>query len=229
MEAIQRVRYLSAQFQGRIAPFEVLALRKAIAASGGDMTSLFHNHLPDDQYDYDYPLVQYKRIGGHAAMVCIGAGVEAAQKLLDSQLLEVTLRKRSVDLRIKNLRLKAYPMRIWNKGFLYQISAWLPFAEKGYPEWQQAPDLRTRLEILEGKLCSHIVLLTKGLDWEPNEMVQVEITRIDATWHAYYKGLPFKAFDLRFMSNVFLPDFLGLGKAAAMGFGVLKQIYKRVG
>jgi len=35
------------------------------------------------------------------------------------------------------------------------------------------------------------------------------------------------AFNIEFKTNVFLPNFIGLGKGVSIGFGTIKQIYQK--
>lgn len=63
-------------FDFQIKEYEAQALRGIILdALRPDVPLVFHNHTPDG-LRFSYPLVQYKAIGGKAAVVLIEEGTE---------------------------------------------------------------------------------------------------------------------------------------------------------
>ena len=71
-----KVKTLILKFENEIERYEISFFRGAvIAAVGKEEDVLFHNH-EGDNYRYSYPLIQYKRIHGCAAIVCVNEGTE---------------------------------------------------------------------------------------------------------------------------------------------------------
>lgn len=62
-------------FNLRIQENELRLFRGAIIHLAGLEEILFHNHI-EDGYRYSYPLIQYKIIQGHAAIICLEKGIE---------------------------------------------------------------------------------------------------------------------------------------------------------
>ena len=71
------------QFANEISQKEIPMFRGAVLHSMESCPVLFHNHL-GDKFRYAYPLIQYKRIKGKAAIVFVGKGVESFQEFMIS-------------------------------------------------------------------------------------------------------------------------------------------------
>ena len=69
-----KIKTLTIQFDTPLRRSEIPLFRGAIIAAIPSSNILFHNH-DGTSLRYSYPLIQYKRIGGRAAITCIGKGV----------------------------------------------------------------------------------------------------------------------------------------------------------
>lgn len=67
----KRNRILVVTFANDLPAHDLSLFRGAVISTVGQEHVLFHNHQ-GDKLRYSYPLVQYKRIGGKAALVCLG-------------------------------------------------------------------------------------------------------------------------------------------------------------
>lgn len=77
------IRTLTISFDTDIRFKEIPLFRGAVLKILGDKANLlYHNHTSDDTFRYSYPLVQYKRIGGKATIVCIEEAVDLIGQLL---------------------------------------------------------------------------------------------------------------------------------------------------
>lgn len=74
------IRLVTAIFDVKISFAEIPYFRGNMIRLSGD-DPLFHNHHAEG-FCYTYPLVQYKRIDGHAALTGINRGVEALIQVL---------------------------------------------------------------------------------------------------------------------------------------------------
>ena len=83
LKMVKKIKILTAIFDSELQPYEIPALRGAIAEKVGRENVIFHNHLRNDAYLYRYPLVQYKQIGGRPALVCIDYGVDEIHKYFE--------------------------------------------------------------------------------------------------------------------------------------------------
>ncbi len=79
------------------------------------------------------------------------------------------------------------------------------------------------IQMLERTLTGNILSFAKGIEWRIDKPVQVQIQELKGEKVIRYKGIPLFAFDLNFNCNISLPNYLGLGKSASHGFGIVRQ------
>lgn len=79
---MKKIRIVEIIFENEIVAESIPAFREAIASKVEIENVLFHNHL-DDNYRFAYPLIQYKRIGNNAAIMCVDQGVDEIYHLFD--------------------------------------------------------------------------------------------------------------------------------------------------
>ncbi|TAE11151.1 MAG: hypothetical protein EAZ95_13970 [Bacteroidetes bacterium] len=226
------LRWLFLVFDAPITLREVGAFRGAVAKLVGWEHTLFHQH---EVREHRYPLIQYKRRAGKAGILFLGDAVDEANRLFeDEPTIEITLHDAPLTLRIHRLDLKECHLR-WGeagKRYTYFLRDWLPFAqEENLEAYEALPNLREKLAFLERILAGHIISFAKGVDWQINEGRQerfsVQIQDFTALGKHVYKLMPFSAFDVQFSTELYLPPFIGLGKAVTHGFGVLHPPKKK--
>ena len=127
------VQIFLVRFNNEISFREIPLLRGAILnVLGEEAGLLFHNHTGDHSYRYKYPLIQYKRIRGKAAVFCIGEGVETIGQFLSLQDFMLSLGDRSVKLEIEAVFPKRSLVQIWDSTFKYKVRKWLPLNSENY-------------------------------------------------------------------------------------------------
>lgn len=97
---------------------------------------LFHNH-EGEKLRYDYPLIQYKRIAGKAAIVCLKQGTEDIGEFFSSNHFTLHLNDRVMEAEITSIMPSRYNVQEWNKEFDYRINRWIPFNDKNYKEFKK--------------------------------------------------------------------------------------------
>lgn len=224
LPAIIRARYMRVEFDMELHPKEIPLFRGAVAEKMGMGEDLFHNHAAENEVIYRYPLIQYKSIRGHAAMVGLNKGADALQRYFALPERKLRMGEEDRELKIEDLRMQQVVLRTWNQQFHYRIQNWIALQDEAYGEYYKTSSLAKRAGILEKRLTNSLITMAKGLDWWVAEPIEVNITQY---WEAHtvkLKGVRFTAFNALFSSNVFLPDYIGLGKGVALGFGVIKGI-----
>ncbi|MCF6183080.1 MAG: CRISPR-associated endonuclease Cas6 [Bacteroidales bacterium] len=73
-------------------------------------------------------------------------------------------------------------------------------------------------------LKANILYFAKGIDWEISKPLELDILSIEHTKAVRLKDQKVIGFDINFRSNVFLPNYIGLGKSVSLGYGVLREI-----
>ncbi|GAA4410287.1 hypothetical protein GCM10023187_34680 [Nibrella viscosa] len=220
---MRKLRYLHIRFDASIEPHEIPAFRGAVIAKAGREHDLFHNHYESAGSIYRYPLIQYKRIGRSPAIICLDEGTEDIHHFFQNRTWDVELNGRPVELRVKDLRLNQYTLQAWEYSFSFSIRHWLALNQENYLRFMELPYERDRIDFLERILRGNILSMAKGLDWYIDREVRVRIRHLSPPRKQRFKEHLLTAFDATFDTNVFLPDFIGLGKGVSLGFGVVTR------
>ena len=214
-------KFLILRFKNKIFQEEISQLRGAINELLKDKNNvLFHNH-EGESFRYSYPLIQYKRINQCAAMVCINQGTEAIGLLLMQGDFHCQLSNRKVELEIDNVKANQFIIQTWDSSFSYYLRKWLPLNQDNYIEYQKLEGIAEKCQFLERILTGNILSMGKGLGIHFDNEISCKITDIENTTMLRYKNVKMMSFDVEFKTNVSIPDYVGLGKGASTGFGMV--------
>jgi hypothetical protein len=217
---MKKIRILDIEFENEIAVWEVPAFRGAIIETAGRENTLFHNHLGKD-YRFAYPLIQYKRIRKKPHLICIEDGVDEVHHFFENKQEGLLLGKREYELKVDSIRLNNFTLQVWDRSFNYFMQDWLPLSQKNYAEFKLLTSEIEKLEFLERILKGNILSFAKGVDWNVDSEIKLRIHDIVRTNIISIKGIKRESYTLNFTSNCFLPNYIGLGKNASLGFGVV--------
>jgi hypothetical protein len=220
---LKKIRLLTVVFDTEIAGHEIPAFRGAVIEKVGGDNILFHNHLEGKQFLYKYPLIQYKRMGRKPALICIDYGVDEIHKFFEKKDWNLKISDRWLEMKIDKLQMNQFVMQVWDKTFNYSISNWIALNQENHIKYQELEAMTARIEFLERTLKANILSFAKGIDWTVDKEILLSIKDIRRTRSAKVKGKYLVGFDLDFTTNVFLPNFIGLGKSVSLGYGVVSQ------
>lgn len=212
------------QFDNEIESKAIPYFRGAVIASLEKKDILFHNH-DEDKLRYAYPLVQYKRIHQKAAVMGIGKGIEVISQLLTANDSNYQIGNEKVEMRIEAAN--AYDNEIVlaeNADFHYRLHNWLPLNSKNYAQYQKTESMVEHIQILERVLVGNILSFLKGIGIHLEEQIDLHITDITGQRAITYKKVKLMAFDIEFKTNIQLPQYIGIGKNASIGCGVLTKV-----
>lgn len=218
------IRHLS--FDVPLSFSEIAAFRGAIANLVGYEHDLFHQHEQDKGYHYRYPLIQYKRLHQQAAITGLGKGAETLQLLSDRLPAPIKLGNRSITLDANKDLLRLLLLDLRPKPEVYTISKWLALNPENYQLYQQADGLKEQVGILEKVLASNIIAFASGIGWDIPQPFKVFILSLDDSYPIVYKNTTLMGFSIKFKTDIFLPNYIGLGKGASRGFGIVKEVRK---
>lgn len=212
------------QFANEIDSQRLVKFRGAVVAALEEKDILFHNH-DNDRLRYAYPLIQYKCIHGKAAVVGIGKGVDVITNLLDVQDFHFSIGKETVEMKMEAVKSYDNEILLTEKPTCrYRLRNWLPLNTGNYAQFQNAVGLVERVMMLEDVLTGNILSFLKGNDIYIDRPIEVHITDIKGQHGVIYKKLRLMAFDIEFRTNISLPQYIGLGKSASVGYGVVTKI-----
>lgn len=217
------LKVLTLGFGNEITELEVHLFRGAVVSALQDMSkTLFHNHCGDEGFRYSYPLIQYKRIEGKAAMICLEDGCDELPNIIAINGKELRLGRRSIVLKMEYVTSDEVPMRITDDYHRYSLTSWLPLNMENYHAYRSLDSLVDKILLLQNILSANIISAAKGLHVELRRPLDVFITECSPMKMIDSKGVRLAAFDIEFMGNVLLPDHIGLGKSVSKGFGILE-------
>lgn len=222
---MKKIRILEIIFSPEIKGWQINLFRGAIANKVGRDSVLFHNHTTNG-YRYKYPFIQYKRLQKKAAIVCVEQGVDEIYKLFNQPDWKMNLNGDEFEMKIEKLNVNAFNLNVWDKMFSYRIFNWLALNPENHKKFSQTDSLIERIGILEDLLTANILSFAKGVEWylDIDKKIEVKITEIIDEKVKRYKNMPRVAFDVEFKTNVFIPQHIGLGKAASHGYGVVYKV-----
>ena len=219
------VRTLTVTFDTEIEFNEIPLFRGAVLKSlGGNANLLYHNHISDHSFRYSYPLVQYKCLHGKAAIVCVEEGVDLIGQILSELYGTINIGKRKTEYKVDAVHSSKVPIQIENELSVFQLRNWLPLNSQNYQQYQNTEELVEKIKILERVLTGNILSLLKGIGIHLEEQLIVHITDILSQKAVSYKNIKLMAFDIRFKTNISLPSYIGIGKNASVGCGLLSKI-----
>ena len=216
------IRTLTIQTDADIHQKEVPLFRGAVLNSLGEKANLlFHNHLDNDKFRYSYPLIQYKRLGGKAAIVCVEEGADLIGQFLTETGDTLKIGDREIEWSTKRMQPARLLIQTWEDTFKYHISRWLPLNSKNYHLYQNTEGLVEKIALLENILKGNLLSMLKGLDIHLEQELIVKITQVSEPYILYNKGIGMTAFNADFNCNLTIPNNVGVGKNASIGYGIV--------
>ncbi len=224
---MNKLNILVIRFRNPIFFSQVPLFRGAVIRLLGDNVHLlFHNHI-EDKFRYSYPLIQYKRIHGNAAIVCMKEGTEEIGRLFSQGTMTIQLGDTPVHLEIERIQPRQVTVQAWNSFFRYRIRKWLPLNSVNYDKYIHTEGAAERIKLLESILTANLLSFTKGVGIHIDQPLVVNITEISQPYQMLSKHVKLMAFDVEFKANLSLPDFAGIGKHASIGYGVVTRVRER--
>lgn len=217
---------LIVQFSNEITPQEIQFFRGAVIASLNEKDILFHNHT-ENGVAYHYPRIQYKRIHKKAAIICIKEGIKSIGELFCAESYHYKFGEREVDMRIDTINTYQTDIDFCEEPKRYRLLNWLPLNSENYKEYQEIEGMVQRITFLEEKLVGNLLSFFTEMGFRAEQKIELHITDITGQRLAHYKGVRLMAFDIEFRVNLTLPQYIGLGKSASIGFGTLTKVTEK--
>ena len=224
---VKSIRTLTVFYDTEISCKEIPLFRGAVIKSLGNKANvLYHNHTGKETFRYSYPLIQYKRLNGKAAITCVEEGVDLVGQLLSDFYGMINIGKRETECKVMQVQSAKDLIQLSNTPTVYHLHQWLPLNAKNYEQYQSTDNLIEKIKILERVLTGNILSFLKGVDIHIEEQIDIHITNITGQRPTNYKGIKLMAFDIEFKTNLCLPQYIGIGKNASIGYGLLTKITK---
>ena len=177
----------------------------------------FHHH---SESSYHYPLVQYKKIKDRLLVLGLN---EYAKHVFEriSNLDKVVAEKEKY--KISSVELSTQSFEICQQECEYEfLSPWIALNQKNYKTFKDlGRDERTAF--LEKIFTGNILSALKGLGIRVDFRIEARIKKLDPVQTKVH-GNEFEGFYGKVLTNVALPNYIGIGKSVSKGLGVLNKI-----
>ena len=218
----KNIRTLTVLYNTEISNKEISLFRGAVLKSLGDKANvLYHNHTGEETFRYSYPLIQYKRINGKAAITCVEEGADIIGQFLTETSEPLTLGNREATFEVEKVLPEKVDVCISETPIAYSLHHWLALNSKNYELYLGEESLIGKVQILERVLRGNILSLLKGIDIHLEEKLEIQITDILNQKLTTYKNVKLMSFDIAFKANIQLPSYIGIGNNTSIGNGVL--------
>ena len=230
---MRQIRILEVAFDTEIQPYQLPQFRGAIARKAGLEHDLFHNHDNENGgFHNRYPLIQYKLDTYKGQMrpmlLCLEDGIEEAHHFFSQPDWTVSLNGTTHPMRVARLNVNRYTLNTWDKQFTYKLHKWMPFNPDNYAKYQILRGIAEKFTFLESLLKTQITSFAQGVGWTIEQPFSVKITNLNKEeWLQHKHSQKVLVFTLDFQTNISLPDFVGIGKGASKGLGVVRRVRER--
>ena len=218
------IKVLLIQFENELSPKDVSAFRGAIINRVNREHVLFHHHLSDTEVLFKYPLIQYKSIGRRSAILCLGEATDEAYRIFSGKDKYIQIRDKKIELITSSMEFKTKSLQVCSDlKHSFVLVNWLALNQKNLDVFNSFQNPLEKVVMLEKILTANILAFAKGIGWTITEPINVLIEEVQDQRIIRFKGIPLLAFDVVFKVNIDLPLYLGLGKSASHGYGMLKK------
>jgi hypothetical protein len=224
---MKKIRYLLVSWNDiRLQPREIPKLRGFFAHKFADFP-LFHNHTPGRGFNYAAPRIQYRLIDSHPALLAFGEGIDLL-KMVFMEVDELEINGRTLRSNEREISLREEDFGRCEEYHQYRFaSPWMALNQENHKLYDSYDDYE-RKQLLKTILKNNLKTLSKAFDyWIPD----VENLNVDGWFRGVnvnFHNQAMQCFYGDFTTNFHIPQYLGLGKQSARGFGVvIKQQEER--
>lgn len=214
---ITRIKFPEIQLQTR----DAHKLRGYFGNLFKEHSLLLHNHYESGELRYRYPLVQYKVIDKVPMLMGIEEGAELLPQLF-LKIKELNIDGKVYPVNAKNI--EAAKEEVGYSGELNEYrfeTLWMALNQKNYQAYIRLESETEKEKLLNRLIMGNILGFYSNIKLQlaPEERLFAKVDVQEKS--TKFKGKEMLAFSGSFMVNAFLPDYIGLGKSVARGFGTL--------
>lgn len=202
-------------------PRDTPKLRGAMAGKFPQYT-LLHHHLEAGRLLYQYPRIQYKVINGAPMIVGIQEGIAILEKIYGG-IGEITLGPCGPNLHSElKIELAEETFGVADDLFEYFFATpWMALNQRNYSQYVESPK-EGRSRLLKSILVGNILSLSKSLGYDVRSHILTSLRLSEMA--SNFKDNRMLSFRGKFLVNFRIPEFLGLGKSVARGFGTVVRV-----
>lgn len=204
-------------------------LRGYFGTAFRESNPLLHNHLQDGTTRQGYSLVQYKIIKGTPTIVGIDAGAQALLEVF-TRIEEIRIGEQNYAVANKDLQQQRFEIALLpDRLTAYKLlTPYCALNQENYAKYRQLASDEARHALLCQQLSNHLLAVCKGLGYYASSPI-VAYPFFGAPGLTSMKGTRLTGFRGHFVTNLRLPDGIGIGKSTARGYGTIEKIRPQSG
>jgi hypothetical protein len=180
----------------------------------------FLHHREGQEAVYAYPHVQFKSLGRSLLVVGLQEGADFVER--NCQVSALTLGGRRLKVwQCPVRRFQAYFGPTDDHVLYHFLTPWLALNRDNYRSYKRIEDLEGRMQLLGRVLVSNLLSIGKTLGILVEGRLHANVVLDDVP--ASLKGEQMTGFIGNFSVNLDIPDYVGIGKGAARGFGTVRR------
>lgn len=195
-------------------------LRRAITAAFPDRAVL-HNHQ-GDQFDYRSPRVRYVVLDRQPQLISFDEGLHVLEEIYrDGHTLSVGTQH----YRITGTELEDQIEHLGTADHLVEyrsLTPWLGLNERNYAAFREIKTSEERMDLLSRILTGNYLSLCKAVDVVIKERLMTRVLSFRRV-PLSHRGTSLLGLKVVFVSNMLLPEGIGLGKLVSKGFGLMRS------
>jgi len=199
-------------------------LRGYFAQQFGQESDLFHNHDEAGKSIYRYPRIQYKVVKGVPMVVGLQEGAElVVERFLRIKYVDIDGLRFFTD--HKNMKSQEFMTGV--KGALYQyqfLNPWMALNQENHKAYLTMTKAEQQ-EKLQKVLINNMISFFKAVGHYEEKPMMVTM-QVQPPQYSHFKNQKLLTFKGGFVTNVQLPDYIGLGKSVSRGFGTIRLIHQ---
>lgn len=197
-------------------------IRGAVASKFPGYT-LLHHHINKKRLLYMYPKIQYKIIERIPMIIGIDEGINILKEIY-SNVGELKIDNIPEPETQSEIKIIISEESIGTTDDLIEYrfeTSWMALNQDNYHKYNSG-DIKSNNNLLKSILIGNILSLSKSLGYKVNKQLLTLLKLSES--RVNFKNNKMITFNGGFVVNFNIPDYLGLGKSVARGFGTVKKI-----
>lgn len=182
-----------------------------------------HNHLENGKFRYVYPDIQFKIFDKKPMIIGFGDGIDILKNVF-LKVDEMKILNKNIPVLEKSIKISEHKIGVSDKIIQYKfLTPWMALNQQNYQLYKNL-SLRKRLKKLDRILWGNLKTVSHAFNYWIPDPDKISIEGDFKPNINKFKGNTMITFTGEFKTNFYLPDYLGIGKQVARGFGTVVKI-----
>jgi len=185
--------------------------------------TLIHNHLIDGRFKYGYPSIQFKVIDRIPTLIGLSDGFDTLKEVFqDVDELIIAGEKSKVWEKSIQLRMEEFGQTDEFHNYQF-VAPWMALKEENFLTYQTLDQIEKQ-QFLRHLLRENLKTVSKGFHYNIPDIDKIQVEGYFKPRPMNFKNVRMTCFTGEFTTNFLIPDYLGIGKQVARGFGTIRRM-----